>query len=106
MAGLTHGNGFRRASLDRDAFIADVERGCPMRRRIAAWISRIDLLDEDVLDVCIGRRKAPRDPTVVAEHDHGCTSYCCSGKINVRRFEPGEIPHEWRREIEVRIVGE
>ena len=71
VAGLPHVEDDVRAAGDLDRLGPDRERDRLLAEDVAVGVRRVRLLDEEVLDVRIGVRRAPRDPGVVAEDDAG-----------------------------------
>ena len=79
---------------------------------VAGRIGRVGLLEEQVLDVRAGVRRAPRDARVVAEHDRGdarergARDVVRAGVGDRRAMEPVQVPDRGHRDPEVRVVRE
>src|SRR5579863_6035790 len=97
---------YRSRIADGDGFLPRGESGVAIGGEVMRWVFRIELFDEEVLNVGRGGRKAPGDLVVMADDDHWVAGDRRSGDLAARRLEPGEVPHARRTEAEMRVVGE
>ena len=83
-----------RAAGDLDRLGPDPERDRLLAEDVAVGVLRVDGLDEEVLDVRVGVRRAPGDPGVVAEDDAGHARERDAGdvvravSVTVRQWRP------------------
>ena len=88
----------RRRALHGDRFVPGRERRAALRRQIAAGIGRIDLFDENVLDIGRRRREAPGNPLVVTDHDQRHPGRGAAGNLVLRGLQPRQIPEARARQ--------
>ena len=80
--------------------------------QVGARVGRVDLLDDEVLDVRVDVRRAPRDPGVVTEDDAGHAGERDAGDVvraggrPVRQCSPLMYQTDGIEMPEVRVVGE
>ena len=67
---------------------------------------RVDVFDEEVLDVGLERGQPPGDPVVVPDQHGGNAGQRRAGRPQAGSVEGGEIPDGRRSQPEMRIVGE
>ena len=106
MPGLAHLQRHVLAVLDPNALAAHVECAPAVRGEIARGIGRIDLFDEQVLNVRAGIGEAPCNVAVVPEHHHRHAGEGRAHGVHAGPREMHEIPDRRRGEPEVGIVRE
>ena len=92
------------AALHADGFLDDAERARAFGREVAA--GSVQLFDVEVLHVGAGVRKAPGDALVVPDDYARHAGQRRADDVDAGRGDLREVPHRWRGEAEVRIVGE
>ena len=104
--GLAHAHHHVFAVLHLDDLAAHVEGAVAGGCQVAPGIVRIDLLDEEVLDV--GRRigEAPRHPAVVPEHHHRHSREGRAHDVAAGPGQMGEVPDRGDGQTEVGVVRE
>ena len=82
------------------------EGGAAVGSQIAGRVCRIDLLDEQILDIAGRCREAPGNAVIVPDDNQGDAGDGAAGYLAVWRFQPRQVPEPRRGKAEMRIIGE
>jgi hypothetical protein len=95
-----------RLSLYPDALFDNPERLCAARREIARRIDGVEALNEQILCVRSGVGESPGDALIAPQHDGRNARQRRADRMQIRRFEMGEVPDSRHVQPEMRVVGE